>query len=88
MVNDENYEQAKSVAFGNEINTTYKTLVKKIDNYHYNIQNKLDSTLKAMAADGVKINIICKYGRNKQKVFMALYQQSQTQRHCKIHITR
>ena len=62
MVNDENYEQAKKVVFGNEINTTYKTLVKKIDNYHYNIQDKLEGTLKAMAADGVKMNIICKYG--------------------------
>lgn len=62
MVNDENYEEAKRVVFGDEVDTTYKVLAEKIDNYHYNVQNTLDDTLKAMAADGVKINIICKYG--------------------------
>lgn len=62
MVNDENYEEAKRVVFGDEIDTTYKVLAEKVDNYHYNVQNTLDDTLKAMAADGVKMNIICKYG--------------------------
>ncbi|MGN0486575.1 MAG: esterase/lipase family protein [Acutalibacteraceae bacterium] len=62
MVNDENYEEAKRQVFGDEIDTTYKVLVEKIDNYHYNVQNTLEDTLLKMAADGVKINIICKYG--------------------------
>ncbi|MGN0447906.1 MAG: lectin-like protein [Acutalibacteraceae bacterium] len=62
MVNDENYEEAKKQVFGDEIDTTYKVLCEKIDNYHYNVQNPLEGTLKAMAEDGVKMNIICKYG--------------------------
>ena len=32
MVNDENYEDAKLAVFGDEIDTTYKVLVEKIDN--------------------------------------------------------
>ena len=62
MVNDENYEDAKRAVFGDEIDTTYKVLVGKIDNYHYNVMNKLKDTLKKMEADGIKMNIICKYG--------------------------
>jgi|GEM_PF-165662 len=62
MVNDENYEDAKKLIFGDEANTTYKTLVEKIDAYHYNVQNKVESNLKQMENDGVKINILCKYG--------------------------
>lgn len=62
MVNEENYEQAKREIFGDEINTTYKVLAKKIDNYHYNVQNKIEGTLKDMVASGIKMNIICKYG--------------------------
>ena len=62
MVNEENYEDAKRNVFGSEADTTYKVLVEKIDNYHYNVQNKVEENLKAMVSDGVKMNVICKYG--------------------------
>lgn len=62
MVNDENYEQAKQYVFGEEANTTYKELVAKIDNYHYNVQQKLPGILKTMESKGVKMNVLCKYG--------------------------
>lgn len=62
MVNDTRFEEAKEYVFGDEANTTYKNLVEKIDNYHYNVMNNTIDMLKQMEADGVKINVICKYG--------------------------
>lgn len=62
MVNDSHYEAAKKLVFGDEADTTYKELVEKIDNYHYNVMNNTVDMLKQMDADGVKINVICKYG--------------------------
>ena len=62
MVNDENYEQAKELIFGDEADTTYKELVRKIDYYHYNVQNNVERDLLNMKRDGVKVNVICKYG--------------------------
>ena len=62
MVNDENYEAAKAYIFGDEAETTYKTLIEKLDHYHYDVQNKVEDMLLQMRSDGVKINVLCKYG--------------------------
>lgn len=62
MVNDENYEDAKTFIFGSEASTTYKTLVEKIDAYHYGVMNNEKAMLTRMRADGVKMGVICKYG--------------------------
>ncbi len=62
MVNDENYEEAKAFVFGDEIDGKYKVLSDKIDNYHYDVQIKLEHTLKKMKNAGVGMNVICKYG--------------------------
>ena len=62
MVNDKRFEEAKAFVFGEEANTTYKKLVEKIDNYHYNVMNKTMDMVKQMDADGVDIYVICKYG--------------------------
>lgn len=62
MVNDDNYEAAKAFIFGSETGTTYKTLIKKIDNYHYNVMNKTENMLSKMKADGLNMIVIAKYG--------------------------
>lgn len=62
MINDTRFEEAKKFVFGDEAETTYKNLVEKIDNFHYNVMNNTIDMLKEMDADGVKINVICKYG--------------------------
>ncbi|MCQ2462914.1 MAG: hypothetical protein MJ177_05855 [Clostridia bacterium] len=62
MINDKNYEAAKEFIFGDEINTTYKKLVEKIDRYHYSVMNNLDNTLLEMKKSGINMYILCKYG--------------------------
>ena len=62
MVNDENYEDAKRFIFGDEANTTYANLVKKIDAYHYGVMKNEKTMLLDMHSGGIKIGVLCKYG--------------------------
>lgn len=60
MVGEPYYEQAKELVFGDET-AKYAKLIKKIDNYHYNVQQKLYSNLKKYKKAGLKIAVIAKY---------------------------
>ncbi len=59
FVPDSYYEKAKEVMFRGE--TRYDILEEKIDEYHYNVQNKLDSILKEAKAQGVDIVVFSQY---------------------------
>lgn len=56
FVPDEYYEQAKNILF--EGNKDYSVLIKKIDRYHYNVQNKLGNLLTTARKSGIAV-IIC-----------------------------
>ncbi|MDR1410123.1 MAG: hypothetical protein LBJ12_07675 [Oscillospiraceae bacterium] len=56
----EYYEQAKKILFGD--NAKYADLIAKIDNYHYNVQQKADGLLKSASEAGVKVAIVSSYG--------------------------
>ena len=56
---DEYYESGKKNLFGNS--KEYAGLIKKIDYYHYNIQNRLVQILNNCRAKGMKFSIICGY---------------------------
>lgn len=60
MVGEPYYEEAKELIFGNDT-AKYAKLIKKIDNYHYNVQQKLYSKLKNFKKNGLKIAVIAKY---------------------------
>ena len=56
---DEYYKEAKSNVFGDS--DKYAGLIKKIDNYHYNVQTKLVSTLNSAKNQGMKFAITAGY---------------------------
>lgn len=56
---DEYYESAKENMFGGS--DEYAGLIKKIDHYHYNIQNKLVSIINECSARGMTFAISCGY---------------------------
>lgn len=61
MVDDENYETAKRLAFtGKE--TEYAAFLQKIDFYHNEIQQKLPQTLARLQQQGMPIGNLSKYG--------------------------
>ena len=60
MVGEPYYELAKELVFGNET-AKYAKLIKKIDNYHYNVQQKLYSKLTNFKKKGLKVAVIAKY---------------------------
>lgn len=68
MVSDEYYESAKSFIFKNETKK-YAGLIKKIDNYHYNVQLPLNDTLTKLKKNGLKIVNISKYNVRLAPVF-------------------
>lgn len=59
FVPDSYYEAAKASMFGD--NAKYAKLVERIDEYHYNVQNKLEETLKKAHEDGVGILFFSQY---------------------------
>lgn len=68
MVSDEYYEAAKSFLFKNETKK-YAGLIKKIDNYHYNVQVPLNETLTKLKKNGLKVINISKYNVRLAPVF-------------------
>ena len=68
MVSDEYYESAKSFIFKGDTKT-YAGLIKKIDNYHYNVQLPLNETLTKLKKNGMKVINISKYNVRLAPVF-------------------
>lgn len=58
---DEYYAAAKQTMFGGK-EEEYAGLIKKLDNYHYNVQNKLEENLAAAIEEGASIIICAGYG--------------------------
>ncbi len=61
MCEDRYFEQAKEVIFGDKIDE-YAGLVEKIDNYHYNIMNRVEEIMQNAADSGVDVSNVVKYG--------------------------
>ncbi len=61
MVSDKFYEDAKQTMFGGQ-EEKYATFIQKIDNYHYNIQNRSEEILKEAQSHGIEVSNIVKYG--------------------------
>ena len=59
FVPDSYYETAKKEMFGN--NEKYNVLIRRIDDYHYNVQNNLDKMLKEANENGVSILFFSQY---------------------------
>lgn len=59
FVPDAYYENAKKAMFGED--KKYAALISRIDEYHYNVQNKLEKMLKDAKADGVDILFFSQY---------------------------
>ena len=68
MVSDEYFEAAKSFIFKGDTKK-YAGLIKKINNYHYNVQVPLSNTLKKLKKNGLKIINISKYNVRLDPVF-------------------
>lgn len=68
MVSDEYFEAAKSFIFKGDTKK-YAGLIKKINNYHYNVQVPLNNTLKKLKKNGLKIINISKYNVRLAPVF-------------------
>lgn len=62
LVGDKYYEDAKKFVFGDEIDTTYAELVKKIDNFHYNYLLRYEEIVNNAVDRGVKVYNVTKYG--------------------------
>ena len=75
MVGDEYYEDAKKLVFGDETER-FAGLIEKIDNYHYNVMNKLEDLLVDTVNKGVKCTIIGKYNVPLYPIFDASYLQA------------
>ncbi len=62
MVSDEDYEKAKETVFYGTDTATYANFIKRIDNYHYNVQLKLPELWKGFQEDGINMTNVTKYG--------------------------
>ena len=60
MVDDEHFERAKNFVFGDK-KAEYAGLIEKIDNYHYNVMNEFDVTLRRLQDEGLKVAVVAKY---------------------------
>ena len=60
FVPDSYYERAKAFTFGDD--ESFAKLVEKIDNYHYNIQNRLPQLLQTAMDGGMQLVIVSGYG--------------------------
>ena len=74
FIPDKYYEKSKDTMLGD--NEKYDLLVKRIDEYHYNVMNKASDILKKAKADGVDIVIISQYGFSQIPVFDNAVKQS------------
>jgi len=61
MVDDENYEAAKQLAFAGK-EAEYAAFLEKIDYYHNEIQQKLPQTLRGLQQQGMPVGNLSKYG--------------------------
>ncbi len=68
MVDDDNFEEAKRLIFGNKTDE-YAGLIEKIDNYHYNVMNAFDSNMKSLQSKGLKVAVIAKYNTALPPIF-------------------
>ncbi len=59
FVPDAYYEDAKKAMFGED--EKYSMLIKRIDDYHYNVQNNLEEMLRKAKTDGVDILFFSQY---------------------------
>lgn len=57
---DNCYEQAKAYTLKDK--EKYADLIDRIDDYHYNVQNKLESILDECVAEGMQFTILAGYG--------------------------
>lgn len=63
MVNERDYERAKSVVFHDDADKEkYADLIAMIDDYHYNVQVKSNELLTEYAERGIEVANITKYG--------------------------
>ncbi len=62
MVTDDDFEKAKETVFYNADLEKYAGLIEKIDNYHVNTRQKMDSTYLELSKNGVEFSNIAKYG--------------------------
>ena len=64
MVEDEYYEKAKEVSLYSRGYTEDSRLVRRIDDYHYNVQQKIGDIFEKMKTEkGITISNITKYGK-------------------------
>ena len=75
MISDEYYEDAKKLVFSGK-EDKYAGLISKIDNYHYNVQATLPSTLLQLQSEGLKIINISKYDYELKPLYKESYLQS------------
>lgn len=61
MVSADVFESARDYIFEG-VEDEYAGLIEKINNYHYNVGNNLNTMYKQMEKDGVNVYIIAKYG--------------------------
>lgn len=75
MVDDNNFEEAKRLIFGNNTEE-YAGLIEKIDNYHYNVMNAFDTIMKDLQQDGLKVAVIAKYNTALPPLFESSHKQA------------
>lgn len=75
MVDDDNFEKAKNFIFGDN-QAKYAGLIEKIDNYHYNVMNVFDTTLRQLQEEGLKIGIVAKYNTALPPIFVSSEKQA------------
>lgn len=68
MVDDEHFERAKNFVFGDKM-SQYSGLIEKIDNYHYNVMNEFDVTLRRLQDEGLKVAVVAKYNTALPPIF-------------------
>ena len=61
MIGDAAYEKAKAYVFGG-YEAEYAGLTEKTDRYHETVQTPMFGLLDALQAEGMKVNVIAKYG--------------------------
>ncbi len=77
MVSPEYYEQAKAFIFEDDADE-YAGMIKKLDEWNYNVAVNLEDMYKQMEADGVQVDIVTKYGYQLYPVVENSNQQSDT----------
>lgn len=62
MINDEDYNRAKDTIFHNADKDKWANFIDIIDNYHYNVQTKVEEDFVRYAENGIDIYNVSKYG--------------------------